>query len=477
MDKKELLKRWALAYTEPSLFYVPWRKSNTMCSVLFQHHAPMKNLSNRYYYYTGENTDNIIYSTTMFVIYDSQGNFYTKDGKKVKSDIPIINQNSIYLPKGNYYYKEMRSLIGCKLNYDVIPFSVKEENTTINIYHNINMIKFEYHIEIFDHIFEEVTDSYVQRWEGDRAYYEIGIMRSFEVEHLGKNYYMGKQFYKKPIIKIDNISFGGEKYSIPIEIDYEITRVDNDSYLSANKRDYYTEFYDPYITGKFEGKGGSSDIYEKYSYNYLKYIYRYNGQVYDFANDYASFLGSLTKFDNYYDVDWTYKGLSYSSDYGNQYTVAEEKGKNGIVFSEVSAGNKYATYTHIKFTPYKKAIYYSLDSKASNNNHQITTAGIIREEETLPTETVISNYYENFYEVSMFNEIISVMANLENITILSPILYKEKDRKISCYTAYLNNYQFEHDEVRVMVYGNNIENKDADDVYIGALIQYESRDE
>lgn len=27
MDKKELLKRWALAYTEPSLFYVPWKKS------------------------------------------------------------------------------------------------------------------------------------------------------------------------------------------------------------------------------------------------------------------------------------------------------------------------------------------------------------------------------------------------------------------------------------------------------------------
>ena len=26
MDKKELLKRWALAYTEPSLFYVPWGK-------------------------------------------------------------------------------------------------------------------------------------------------------------------------------------------------------------------------------------------------------------------------------------------------------------------------------------------------------------------------------------------------------------------------------------------------------------------
>ena len=25
MDKKELLKRWALAYTEPSLFYVPWK--------------------------------------------------------------------------------------------------------------------------------------------------------------------------------------------------------------------------------------------------------------------------------------------------------------------------------------------------------------------------------------------------------------------------------------------------------------------
>lgn len=28
MDKRELLKRWALAYTEPSLFYVPWNERN-----------------------------------------------------------------------------------------------------------------------------------------------------------------------------------------------------------------------------------------------------------------------------------------------------------------------------------------------------------------------------------------------------------------------------------------------------------------
>lgn len=436
----------------------------------------MKNRNSVTYYYTGENTDSIVYAYTMFAIYDSQGNFYTKYGDKTTGDIPIINQNSIHLPKGNYFYKEMRSLIGCKLIYDVIPFSVKDENTVIDIYHNVNMIKFEYHIEVFDHVFQEVADSYVQRYEGKRGHYENGILRSFNVEHLGKNHYIYENVYKEPIVKIDNVSFGGKKYSIPIEIDSEITRVDKDSYLSADKRDYYTEYYDPYITGKFDGKTESSDVYEKYSFNLLKYIYRYDGQTYNFKNDYATFLHSLSKQVNYYDVDWTYKNLSYSSEYGNQYLVAEEKGKNGTVSLEVTIGDKYATYVNVKSTLYQKATYYSLDSK-SNDNHRITTDGVISEEEIQPTEMIISNYYENFYEVSMFEEIISTIAQAENITVLSPILYKEKENKVNCYAAYLNNYQFEHDEVRVLVYGDNIENKDADDVYIGALIQYESRDE
>ena len=34
MDKKELLKRWALAYTEPSLFYVPWRENKEIVTTL-----------------------------------------------------------------------------------------------------------------------------------------------------------------------------------------------------------------------------------------------------------------------------------------------------------------------------------------------------------------------------------------------------------------------------------------------------------
>lgn len=477
MDKKELLKRWVYAYGAPSLFYVPWRKSNTMCSVIFQHHAPMKNRNSVTYYYTGENTDSIVYSYTMFAIYDSQGNFYTKDGEKSKGDTPIINQNSIYLPKGNYFYKEMRSLIGCKLIYDVIPFSVKDENTVIDIYHNVNMIKFEYHIEVFDHVFQEVADSYVQRYEGNRAYYENGILRSFDVEHLGKNHYIYENVYKEPIVKIDNVSFGGKKYSIPIEIDSEITRVDKDSYLSADKRDYYTEYYDPYITGKFDGKTESSDIYEKYSFNLLKYIYRYDGQAYNFKNDYATFLHSLSKRVMYYDVDWTYKDLRYYSEYGNRYKVSEEKGKNGIVSLEVTIGDKYATYVNVKSTPYRKTTDYSLDSNASNNNNHITIADVISEEEIQPTETIISNYYENFYEVSMFEEIISTIAQAENITVLSPILYKEQENKVNCYVTYLYNSQFEHDEVRTVVYGNNIENRDADDIYIGALIQYETREE
>ena len=38
MDKKELLKRWALAYTEPTLFYVPWRENKeiAVCTVRYK---------------------------------------------------------------------------------------------------------------------------------------------------------------------------------------------------------------------------------------------------------------------------------------------------------------------------------------------------------------------------------------------------------------------------------------------------------
>lgn len=480
MDKKELLKRWALAYTEPSLFYVPCRKPNTMCNILFHHHAPMKNRDSATYYYTGENTDSIVYASPIFAIYDSQGNYYTKDGEKVKGDIYILNHNNIHLPKGNYYYKEMRSLIGCKLNYDVIPFSVKEENTTIDIYHNINMIKFEYHIEVFDQIYQEVTDSYVHRWANDRVSYDDSGMfetiKGFDVEYLGKNHYIHKWAYKRPIVKIDNVSLGGKKYPISIEIDTEVTRRDSDSYLSASKYNYYTEYYDPYITGKFDGKEEHSDIYEKYSYNILKYIYRFNGKNYDFEKSYADFLSSLTKQISYYDIDWTFKDLSYWVH--DQYQVAETKGKKGIISAEVNVGNKYAMCVNVKSTPYEKVTIYRLDTEKSRINHHITTTDIMSEKEIQPTETIISNYYENFYEVSMFKEIISVMAKAENITVLSPILYKEKEGKMNCYTAYLSRIDYyKYDEIRTLVYGNNIENKDADDIYIGALIQYESRDE
>lgn len=39
MDKKELLKRWVLAYTEPSLFYIPWKKLKETYTVEFKRYA------------------------------------------------------------------------------------------------------------------------------------------------------------------------------------------------------------------------------------------------------------------------------------------------------------------------------------------------------------------------------------------------------------------------------------------------------
>ena len=102
MDKKELLKRWALAYTEQSLFYVPWKN----------------------------NKEGFIHIDNRFVHSVALGGVFTLDGKLIaKVD---FSKNSVFhmsLKRGTYIYKEAISHPDYELSNDVI-FKIESYKTT-----------------------------------------------------------------------------------------------------------------------------------------------------------------------------------------------------------------------------------------------------------------------------------------------------------------------------------------------------------
>ena len=102
MDKKELLKRWALAYTEPSLFYIPWRN----------------------------NKEGFVYIDTGDYHLVALGGIFTLEGKLIaKVD---FNKNSVFymsLKRGTYIYKEAISPANYELSNDVI-FKIESNKTT-----------------------------------------------------------------------------------------------------------------------------------------------------------------------------------------------------------------------------------------------------------------------------------------------------------------------------------------------------------
>lgn len=74
MDKKELLKRWALAYTEPSLFYIPWRKRKPnikyRVKIYFKIKTGVDSEGNPIY----SNLSNTQKSRTIMGVFDPDGN-------------------------------------------------------------------------------------------------------------------------------------------------------------------------------------------------------------------------------------------------------------------------------------------------------------------------------------------------------------------------------------------------------------------
>ena len=109
MDKKELLKRWALAYTEPSLFYVPWKKKEKegylriVCSSIASY----------------DESNTII------------GGIFDLNGKLIsKVTFPNSHWFENCLMEGTYVYKEAVSPKSYELSDDII-FTVHREKTTV----------------------------------------------------------------------------------------------------------------------------------------------------------------------------------------------------------------------------------------------------------------------------------------------------------------------------------------------------------
>ena len=91
MDKKELLKRWALAYTEPSLFYVPWKEYNSDDEYFTVTLIPHVN-----YYDVFD--EKVIKNATLYDIY-SKG--FTKEQQNVYGGLhdKIRGESNVYIAK------------------------------------------------------------------------------------------------------------------------------------------------------------------------------------------------------------------------------------------------------------------------------------------------------------------------------------------------------------------------------------------
>lgn len=104
MDKKELLKRWVLAYTEPSLFYIPWKKTKEIEVWINNNHY----------------VDNSHY----IIDHSNIGGIFTPDGKLIsKVTFNTTSHHGLFiisLKQGTYIYKEAISPNACELSNDVI---------------------------------------------------------------------------------------------------------------------------------------------------------------------------------------------------------------------------------------------------------------------------------------------------------------------------------------------------------------------
>ena len=497
MDKKELLKRWALAYTEPSLFYVPFSKQKvTTYPVEFRRYANVKTSSSNGSssgFYTYMIADEIYhpFASAMYQIYDKKGNYYDVNGNKHMSETITLHSNYINLPKGQYFYKEMRSLGGCRLNKEIIPFSVADNQNTIVIHHQANLLSINYDIEL-----EQIDLSY------DKNYYTKETEHNRWSKHL-ESYpatdwftaeriidmtnYLEPTNFSVPIIKIRNISNYNKNYSNLVSFGINFYDYGED----ANEIDITTstncnaDFILPRPIEPYERTYVEQITLCKSKIRNLYYDIKVNDTIYD--NDKTSRIGSKdivhicsiynnygTIYNTYLDMTLTWYSYPDGSvlDWKYEGYRAETKelfGMNGRIGNTELVGKNTVLFSREDITPYSKKTYTYVNPETGERTDTV--------EETPATSYATTLELENFNEITIFKPIFNGIANIDrqNIPDLYNIyLYKTKGSSISCY-MYSGSVSLR--ESRSLENGNDIKNKDADSIFIGALISYEERQE
>ena len=490
MDKKELLKRWALAYTEPSLFYVPWNEKHHTYTVEFLRYANIQfsklvsPSSHRYKSYTYMITDEICYSwlNASYYIYDKNGNYYNSIGEKFKSEKPLNFQNTIKLPKGEYFYKEMRSLHGCKLIEEIIAFSVTDEHNTIVMHHQANLLSINYNIEL-----EKIDFNY------DSTIYTIEKEEKRDNSHPNKTCYIAEyiedvQYIPNainisiPIIKVKKISNYKKDYTNDVLLDvalYDVGEVDE-----ILKNESNAEFVLPRTSAELWNLTYKrKNTYSLSKYKTFYYSIKINDITYD--DDKSNRIGSYhtknissvystsgKKYNNYSrtTLDWYYYpngGVENWQYEGYRTTTSEITGFDGRIGSSKLIGKNTVLFSREDTTYHFKKIYTNVSPETGEKT--------IREEEFPSTSVTTNTEIDNFNELTIFEPLLVGTANNYRLgDICNIYLYKEKGTSLTCYGLGGSNQLL---EVRYLENGNDIANKDADSIYAGVLIAREERQE
>ena len=414
------------------------------------------------------------FDTPLFYVYDSQGNYYDYNGGKHQEEY-LLQSMWMNLPNGTYYYKEMKSLIGCKLIKDVICFKIQGANIDIELHYKPNLIHIEYNIVPYTWIISYEEDFYTVDDEINRSYHVSYLDNIFQVQLLGTIDAPDRRHRELdiPIIQITRAFIEGSDKDIDIQIETKVTKdvveYDDRPDLTVNKKIYQCEYYSfepsdaTYIRSYIQAH---KEIYENASY-----VYKYKGIEYQLNQNYMGytynhFFAAYAPFSNNY--------INFSNIYTRRGKIYAEyvSGFDGKMPPEYNWDDKSVTVKRISSTPYKK---YINGSAYEIVNNKYIFAGTVTENEQEASIDTSEKYYENFNEIFIFSEILNTIATEEKITILTPMIYKICNGKRSCYSA--RHMDTQHFEERFLVYGEEVTNTDADHIFVGALIAYEEREE
>lgn len=189
MTRKGFRKRWIMGTAQPELFYVLWKnrkKTGTVTVTLLTHiFSSIDGLIGEWYYPMCDKTQpskncgyyictrRIGRNIFGYAIYIYDPIINLNAAKDAEDIYMFYDDQTISLPEGTYYYKEMISAKGDILYYELKKFEVKaNENTELIIDHEPNLLKCYTEFEIKP-----------EEWHIDNA----GIYEDVFLPHWGMN--------------------------------------------------------------------------------------------------------------------------------------------------------------------------------------------------------------------------------------------------------------------------------------------------